>query len=115
MSELSRNEMRVMIFNKEYRVSCPEGQEEKLGAAVEFLNQRMQETKNSNAGTGIDQTIAITALNLTHELLEQRQQQQQQQQRESDEVRERLQAIKKRLDMNTSPRWARSSAQLNQF
>ena len=118
------HQMKVVLFNREYRVSCPENQEEKLVAAAEFLNQRTRETQDSNAGIGADQTIAITALNLAHELLEQREGQQHEQRKteqtllqqrdENDKVRERLEAIKERLDTNTFQRRMRSG-QLHQF
>ncbi len=117
MSELPPNQMKVTIFNKEYCVSCPEGQEDKLAEVADFLNQRMREMKNSGTGLGADQIAAITALNLAHELLEQRREQQlrqHEQQSSSDEVHDRLKVIKDRLDTNMFQRRMRTG-QLHQF
>ncbi len=114
MSELPPNQVRVRIFNKEYRVACPEGQEPKLAAAADLLNQRIQEMKDLSAGLGAEQTAAITALNLAHELLEQQREQQQQRQSDDDAMHGRLQTIKKRLDANTFQRRMRAG-QLHQF
>ena len=87
--------MKVTIFNKEYRILCPEGQEQQLIEAAELLNRRITESTQVGAGSGNDQTAAITALNLTHELLEfrrQQQRQQQVQQREQDQIRQQWQS-----------------------
>ncbi len=100
MSDSTINQKTVKVFNKEYRVACPEGQEHKLEKAADFLNRRMQEMKDSGASLGNEQTAAITALNLAHELLEQRLEQQRQRRNDDAEIHNRLQTIKERLDVN---------------
>ena len=87
------NQSTVKIFNKEYRITCPEGQEKKLSEATDLLNRRIQKEKSANAGVGNEQTMAITALNLAHELLEQNFVQQQRRQRENDAIKSCLQKI----------------------
>ncbi len=99
MSGLPPSQMEVTIFNKEYRVACPDGQETRLAEATDFLNRRIQEMKDSSAGLGTEQTAAITALNLAHDLLEQ-QREQQRRQSDGDKIHARLQTIKERLDAN---------------
>lgn len=104
MSDSPTNQKTVKIFDKEYRVACPEGQEHKLAKAADFLNQRMQEMKDSGASLGNEQTAAITALNLAHELLERRFEQQRQRQNDDAEIYNRLQTIKERLDVTVQRR-----------
>ena len=104
MNDSPPNQRTVRIFNKEYRVACPEGQEHKLEEAANLLNQRMQEMKDTGPSLGSEQTAAITALNLAHELLEQRLKQQRQQQSNDAEIHSRLQTIKERLNVNRPQR-----------
>ncbi len=87
------NHSTVKISDKEYRVACPEGQEEKLSEVADLLNRSIGEAKSANAGVGSEQTITIAALNLTHELLEKNLAQRQQLQRENDAIKSCLQKI----------------------
>lgn len=98
MSKLPLSQSMVKVSNKEYRVSYPEGQESKLNQASDLLNRRIQTAKNENAEIGTEQTIAITALNLAHELLEQRSSLKQQLQHENDAIKARLRQINEWLD-----------------
>ena len=99
MSKSPPNQMQVTIFNKEYRIACPEGQEKKLIEATDFLNQRVKGMRESSSGLSTEQAVMITALNLAHELLELRREEQRRG-GSGDEIRRRLQAIKERLDTN---------------
>jgi cell division protein ZapA len=62
----------VKILDKEFRVACKEGEEEALLAAATLLNDRMLEVKSSGKVIGADQIAVMAALNLTHELLQQK-------------------------------------------
>jgi cell division protein ZapA len=64
----------VQILDKEYRVSCPEEERAALIASAHFLNTRMQEIRGSGKVVGSDRIAVMAALNLTHELLQQRSQ-----------------------------------------
>ena len=97
MTQPSAGQMTVTIFNKEYRVSCPENQEEHLAEAADFLNRRMQETKKASAHLATEQAVAMTALNLAHEWLDQDRRRRRQQQN-NDTMRDRLCKMKERLD-----------------
>ena len=113
MSELSSNQMQVVIFNKKYRVACPDGLEDKLVEAADFLNRRAREMKESNASLSAELTTTITALNLAHELLEQRREKGTRKDLGS-EIHARLQVIKNRLDADPL-RQKSKSGQLHQF
>ncbi len=59
----------INLLDKEYLISCAENERELLHTAVEFLNNKMQELKNSGKVIGTERIAVMTALNITHELL----------------------------------------------
>ncbi len=59
----------INLLDKEYLISCEENEREQLHTAVEFLNNKMQELKNSGKVIGTERIAVMTALNITHELL----------------------------------------------
>ena len=59
----------VEILERDYRVTCPIGEEDALQESARYLNERMQEIKNSGKVIGIDRIAVMVALNITHELL----------------------------------------------
>ena len=62
----------IQILGRDYRVACPEGEEQQVGAAVEFLNRRMKELRDTGRITGNERIAVMAALNLAHELLAQK-------------------------------------------
>ena len=62
----------VRILNKEFRVACPENEQNSLIASADLLNTRMREVRDSGKVFGTDRVAIMAALNLTHELLLQR-------------------------------------------
>lgn len=62
----------VRILDREYRVTCPAGDEDALQASARQLDERMQEVKNSGKVIGIDRIAVMVALNIIHELLHDR-------------------------------------------
>lgn len=83
----------LTLLEREYRINCPQGAENQLKEAADFLNSKMLEIKHagSSAGkvVGIDRIAVIAALNISHQLLE-LQQLQQKQQRELEQINHRL-------------------------
>jgi cell division protein ZapA len=61
--------VKVNILDKEYLISCSEDEREQLRTAVDMLNQKMLEMKNSGSVIGTERIAVMTALNMTHELL----------------------------------------------
>ncbi len=59
----------IKILGREYRVMCPAGEEKALTLSAHYLDERMQEVKNSGKVIGIDRIAVMVALNMTHELL----------------------------------------------
>ncbi len=61
--------MDINIMGRGLKVACPVGEEAQLAAAVDFLNQKMQEIKDAGKVVSIDRIAMIAALNIAHELL----------------------------------------------
>lgn len=62
----------VRILDKEFLVSCPEEERDDLLASADFLNNKMREIRDTGKIVGIDRIAVMAALNITHELLAQR-------------------------------------------
>ncbi|MEE9551808.1 MAG: cell division protein ZapA [Gammaproteobacteria bacterium] len=59
----------VTILDKEYLIACEDNEHDLLHHAVEYLNVKMQDVKNSGKVIGSERIAVMTALNITHELL----------------------------------------------
>lgn len=60
----------VKILGKEYRIACPENEQNSLLASADLLNSKMKDFRDSGKAVGTDTIAVMAALNLTHELLE---------------------------------------------
>lgn len=58
----------VTILDKEYLISCREGEEKQLQAAANYLDEKMRKMKNSGSVIGAEQTAVIAALNIANEM-----------------------------------------------
>ncbi|MDP2795526.1 MAG: cell division protein ZapA [Sulfurisoma sp.] len=61
----------IKLLGKEYRVACTPEERESLAAAVQLLDERMSEMAAKSKSTG-ERLAVMTALNLTHEMLAQK-------------------------------------------
>ncbi|MDR3429830.1 MULTISPECIES: cell division protein ZapA [Silvimonas] len=59
----------VSIMGREFRVACPDDEEETLLQAVEVLNGKMHEIRESGKVIGIEKIAIMAALNIAHEYL----------------------------------------------
>ena len=64
--------MTVRILDKEYRIACPQNEQAALLTSANYLNERMKEIRDSGKAIGADRVAVLAALNLTHELLNQK-------------------------------------------
>jgi len=62
----------VRILDKEFLVSCPDEERDDLLASADFLNGKMREIRDTGKIVGIDRIAVMAALNMAHELLDQR-------------------------------------------
>ena len=71
MSE-EANRVTVRLLDKEYQVACPEDEKAALLESADFLNRKMREIRDSGKQVGMDRIAVMAALNLSHEMLQDR-------------------------------------------
>ena len=59
----------VSILGREFTVSCTDEERQGLMDAVSFLDSKMHEIRDSGKVVGVERIAIMTALNLSHELL----------------------------------------------
>ncbi len=59
----------VSIMGREFRVACPEGEEQALLDAVAYLDRKMNDIRDTGKIVGTERIAIMAALNITHELL----------------------------------------------
>lgn len=69
---MSAQPIDIQIFGRTLRVNCPTDQQEALNQAADDLNQRLQNLKVRTRVTNTEQLVCIAALNLCHELAQER-------------------------------------------
>ncbi len=72
MNKPAPKPMSVRILDKEYLINCPDDERAGLLASAELLNSKMSEVRDSGKVVGLDRIAVIAALNMAHELLDQR-------------------------------------------
>ncbi|WP_177420745.1 cell division protein ZapA [endosymbiont of Lamellibrachia barhami] len=71
MSE-TQTPITVLILDKEYRVTCEPEERESLIDTARFLDDRMRDIRKAGRVIGTERIAVMAALNIAHELLEQR-------------------------------------------
>jgi len=56
-------------MDKEFLVSCPEEEEISLRSSAQYLDKKMREIRDSGKVVGLDRIAVMVALNITHDLL----------------------------------------------
>jgi cell division protein ZapA len=59
----------INLMGREFRVGCPEGEEAQLLSAVDHLNRKLREVRDSGKVVGNDRIAMMAALNIAHEFL----------------------------------------------
>ena len=59
----------VSILGREFTVSCTDEEHQGLMDAVSYLDTKMHEIRDSGKVVGVERIAIMTALNLSHELL----------------------------------------------
>ena len=60
----------VRIMEKEFCVACPADERDSLLASARYLDGKMRQIRDSRKVVGMDRIAVICALNLAHELLQ---------------------------------------------
>ena len=61
--------LEVNIMGREFRVSCTEEERRDLLKAVDYLNAKMREIRDTGKVIGVERIAIMAALNITHEYL----------------------------------------------
>ena len=61
----------VKILGRDFQIACPDNEEESLVKSIEYLNHKIEEIQKQGNIVGVDKTIIMAALNITHEFLNQ--------------------------------------------
>lgn len=61
--------LQINVMGRDFRVACPEEDQEGLLEAVEYLNKKMQEIKGAGKVIGLERIAIMAALNIAHEFL----------------------------------------------
>lgn len=59
----------VSILDKDYKISCPSGEQPALLASAKYLDGKMREVRDNGNMMGIERVAVITALNITNDFL----------------------------------------------
>jgi len=60
----------VKILEKEYHISSPPEEQESLIRATLYLNEKMNQTRETGRLVGVDRIAVMAAINIAHELLQ---------------------------------------------
>jgi len=69
---MSIAQVSVRILEKEYQFSCPASERNDLLNSAEFLNAKMRQIRDSGKVVGLDRIAVMAALNLSNDLLKNR-------------------------------------------
>ena len=69
---MSVAQVSVRILEKEYQFSCPASERNDLLNSAEFLNAKMRQIRDSGKVVGLDRIAVMAALNLSNDLLKNR-------------------------------------------
>lgn len=69
---MSAQPVDIQIFGRSLRVNCPPEQRDALNQAAEDLNRRLKDLKDRTRVNNTEQLVFIVALNVCHELAQER-------------------------------------------
>jgi len=61
--------LQISIMGRDFRVACRDNEERGLLEAVDYLNQKMLEIRDTGKVIGLERIAIMAALNITHEFL----------------------------------------------
>lgn len=93
----------VQILDKEYMISCPIEEKEALLQSAKTLNERMREVRDSGKVLGTERIAVMTALNIVHEYLRDKNQHQDSMAAIEQDMRRLEQKINKAISRRREP------------
>jgi len=64
-----KNAVTINVLGREFRVSCPEGEQKQLMASVDYLNRKMKEVRDTGKVVGNERIAIMAAVNIAHEFV----------------------------------------------
>jgi cell division protein ZapA len=61
--------LQITIMGRDFRVACPDDEQAGLLEAVDYLNKKMVEIRDTGKVIGLERIAIMAALNIAHELL----------------------------------------------
>ena len=61
----------IKLLGRDFSISCPEEEKANLLKSVNYLSHKIEEIHKTGNVIGVDKTIIMAALNITHEFLNQ--------------------------------------------
>ena len=61
--------LQITVMGRDFRVACAEDEQAGLLQAVDYLNKKMLEIRDSGKVIGLERIAIMAALNIAHELL----------------------------------------------
>jgi len=90
--------VKVVILDKEYRIACPDSEKKSLMESSQLLDDEMRKIRSAGKVIGTDRIAVMAALNLAHDLLQQRCDKQSTRQ----SLQTRIQRLQDRIDIALS-------------
>ncbi|PCI18568.1 MAG: cell division protein ZapA [Piscirickettsiaceae bacterium] len=90
----SSDSVTVTILDKEYRVSCTEQDRPMLENSARYLDQKMDDIRQSGRIVGLDRIAVMAGLNITHDLLSE----DNNKNRATLDISEKINALQNKLD-----------------
>ena len=59
----------VRILEKEYKISCPQGEHESLLVSAKKVNDNMQKVREGGKALSADRVAVMAAINIAHDLV----------------------------------------------
>lgn len=69
-----KNSISIKILGRDYQIACGPDEENALRQAATYLNKQMEQIKKHGPTLGFEKIAVMTALNISHELLQNSQQ-----------------------------------------
>lgn len=83
----------IRIMEKEYKISCPEGEHESLLASAKHVNENMRKIRDGGKALGAERVAVMAAINIAHELIDEKSSA-----TEDTEIVTRLDSLQKSVD-----------------
>ena len=69
MTTQTKGGLDVNIMGREFRIACREDEQQELLKAIEYLNSKMREIRDTGKVIGVERIAIMAALNISHEYL----------------------------------------------